>query len=988
VRLALACLVIATATARAEHWPIRAYTTADGLANDRVDRIARDDRGFLWFATLDGVTRFDGHDMASFGVADGLPAAMANDVLAARDGTIWVATEGGLAWFDPRESATAPRFHALPLGETNCLTEDRDGTLWAGVARGLVRIERGARVAAVPVALGSGRQPKVIAIAADPRDRSLWLGTWSGLWHRAADGAVEQHAMIYGADDRVFGLLLDHRGRLWIGDVGTYLVGVVTHPRTRLAPPGAQLWDFAARGGDWLRYMPESWTRRGFCEDSDGTIWAGTTGDLVRYDGAFTEIGRAQVGIEWAGLSACVEDTAGNLWFGSNASGAVRLARPGLTTFDRADGLDRAQIEAFVEAGGELYIVTESVDGHMLNHRSGDRFVALRPHLPPGVTIGAWGFNQSELVDRDGRWWFPTGQGVGHYPRVARFEDLATAEPRFFGVRDGLPGRDVYRLYEDRRGDVWISVMSDIGLVRWDHASDAIVTAGAGWPHAVATAFAEDAAGALWVGFGDGELYRKRDGAPARVLTRNGQITALLVDAAHRLWVASEGGGVVRIDDVAAPRPQAIAGLASQQVLTLVDDTHGRIYLGTSRGIDRIDPSTGEVTHIGRADGLPNEFIVTARRTRDGALWFGTRAGAARLVPSYAPPKTRAPTYLIALAIAGERRALPAGGARELAGFELAPDEDRLDVTVTSPSFVLGEQQRFQYRLDRGGDAGAWSAPVGERALHFAKLAPGAYRLEVRAIYPDGSTSPAASLAFAVLPPIWMRWWFVALVAAALAAAAYVLYRWRLGHALAVERVRTRIATDLHDELGANLSRISILSEVARRGAAGGDVTDKVDEIGKSARELVDVASDIVWSTDPRRDDLRSIVVRLRAFAGDVLEARGIAWRLDAPAEPERIKLAPDRRRHFYLVVKEAIHNAARHSGAANVAIAIAHADGALEAIVRDDGRGFAATDQPTGNGLANMRARAADAGGTLDLRTSPGGGTEVCLRIPMRGRG
>src|SRR5262249_9492842 len=197
-------------------------------------------------------------------------------------------------------------------------------------------------------------------------------------------------------------------------------------------------------------------------------------------------------------------------------------------------------------------------------------------------------------------------------------------------------------------------------------------------------------------------------------------------------------------------------------------------------------------------------------------------------------------TYLLALAIGGERGALPAGGARELAGFELAPDEDQLDVTVTSPSFVLGEQQRFQYRLDRDGDTGAWSAPVGERALHFAKLTPGAYRLEVRAIYPDGSTSPAASLAFAVLPPIWMRWWFVTLVAAAIAAAAYVLYRWRLGHALAVERVRTRIATDLHDELGANLSRISILSEVARQRAAGGEVTDKVDEIGKSARELVD----------------------------------------------------------------------------------------------------------------------------------------------------
>jgi signal transduction histidine kinase/ligand-binding sensor domain-containing protein len=985
VRLAVACVLIMMTSARAEHWPVRSYTTADGLANDRVDRIARDARGFLWFATLDGVSRFDGHEMTSFGVGDGLPAAVTHDVLAASDGTIWVATDGGLAWFDPREPAIGPLFHPVPLGEeVTCLAEDRDGVLWAGTTSGLARVERGEHVAVVPVALPGVARPHVIAMAPDPRDRSLWLGVWSGLLHRSASGALEHHAIDTGSDDRVFGLLLDREGRLWIGHVGPYVIAAPTQPGRALAPAGARLWEWSAHAPGWLHYQSQGWTRRGFCEDRDGTIWIGTVGDLVRYDGQFSEIGAAELGMAWAGLSACVEDAADNLWFGSASGGAVRLARPGIVAFDRADGLDRETIYGFVEAGGDFYVLTAHEQTHTLNRKAGSRFVAIRPHLPPEVHIGAWGTNQIDLVDRDGRWWYPTGEGVARYPRVSRIEDLATTEPRFFGVRDGLPGRDVFRLYEDHRGDVWISVMSDIGLARWERATDRIVTVGADWPRRVATAFTEDTNHTLWIGYDDGTLVRVRDRTPERI-AKLAPVTGLLVDSARRLWAATDGEGLVRFDDASAPVPHHVTGIASLQGQTIVDDARGRIYMGTSRGIDRFDPATGEVAHFGRADGLPNEFVTSALRSHDGSLWFGTKGGAARLIPTSVPQPARAPTYFVAIAIAGERHAVPAGGTRDAAGFELGPDDDQLDVAVTSPSFVLGEQQRFQYRLDRDGD-GAWSTPVAERALHFAKLAPGAYELHVRAVFPDGSTSPAATLAFAVLPPIWMRWWFLALVAGVLAAAAYVLYRWRLGHALAVERVRTRIATDLHDELGANLSRISILSEVARR-ASGGEVTAKVDEIGKSARELVDVASDIVWSTDPRRDDLRSIVVRLRAFAGDVLEARGIAWRLDAPADPERIKLSPDRRRHFYLVVKEAIHNAARHSEAHEVAIAIAHVDGALEASVRDDGRGWTPGER-AGNGIGNMRLRAEQAGGSLDIRTAPSAGTEVRLRIPLRGRG
>jgi signal transduction histidine kinase len=203
-------------------------------------------------------------------------------------------------------------------------------------------------------------------------------------------------------------------------------------------------------------------------------------------------------------------------------------------------------------------------------------------------------------------------------------------------------------------------------------------------------------------------------------------------------------------------------------------------------------------------------------------------------------------------------------------------------------------------------------------------------------------------------------------------------------HLVAVERVRTRIATDLHDDLGAGLSRIAILSEVAARGGGARGVDEVVGDIGKSARELVDVASDIVWSTDPARDDLGQLVVRLRRYAADVLEGQGIAWTLRAPPEPGALKLDPYQRRHLYLIMKEAIHNAARHAGATRVDVEVRRGGGALEAVIVDDGRGLDASTPAAGHGLRNMRARAALVGGTLTIDAPAGGGTLVALRVPL----
>jgi len=236
--------------------------------------------------------------------------------------------------------------------------------------------------------------------------------------------------------------------------------------------------------------------------------------------------------------------------------------------------------------------------------------------------------------------------------------------------------------------------------------------------------------------------------------------------------------------------------------------------------------------------------------------------------------------------------------------------------------------------------------------------------------------------------------WFLAVAAAILAAGAFVAARVRADRVLALERVRARIAADLHDDIGSSLSRISILSEVARRKVPAGEADALLAEIAETARSLVGSMSDAVWSIDPRQDDLRNVVARMRTFATDVLDGKGIAWTFDAPPEPAA-RLEPETRRELFLVFKEAVTNVVRHSGARNAALRLDLLGGSVTLEVADDGRGFdssPARDLDSslrrGRGLLNMKVRARRMGGSLSVESKPGMGTRLVLVLPVKWSG
>jgi signal transduction histidine kinase len=423
-------------------------------------------------------------------------------------------------------------------------------------------------------------------------------------------------------------------------------------------------------------------------------------------------------------------------------------------------------------------------------------------------------------------------------------------------------------------------------------------------------------------------------------------------------------------------------GLSSDAVSSLVEDAAGFIYGGGARGVDRIDPrapsGTPRVRHFTVAEGLPDSEQNTAFRDHHGHLWFGTLRGLAEFDPSKVVKQSPPEAYLMRLRVRGEDVPLPWEGARTLS-FDLAAERNQIEVEYAGVGIHAPESLRYQYRL--GGVDREWSNPVQQLSVNFASLPSGLFHFEVRAVDSEGQFSPKpAGFEVFIQAPVWRRWWFVAAIAALLATAVFTLYNYRVSQLLAMERLRTRIATDLHDDIGASLTQISILSELARRRSTPQVLLD----IANIARGIVAEMSDIVWAVNPRHDRFEELVHRMRRFASDVLGGADIELKFETEKLPADVAVPLDARRPLYLIFKEAVNNVARHSGAteANIRLELNHH--VLLMTVEDNGCGFDPAPRYSGEGLTSIARRMRNLGGSAVWDSGPGVGTRFKASLPL----
>ncbi len=931
----------------------RKFDVERGLPFSEVNSITQDSRGFLWITAGGGLFRYDGTEVRRWGMEGA--RRFVKSVAAGPQGAVLVRTGTGDAGDLCQVEGDTIRPIAGPHGATMVISGlpvwDAAGNLWV--------ISDDLRVWSRPPS-GPWREfPRSSLSAEEPR---------------LLEGAENGDPVVV-TDEAVWRLGADLRARrlCTIGSVQKVLVR---------ADGSIVALSFRADGSEVLESVDVTWRRlfqfgsRPIDMIQQGrTLWvAYDTGLVALRPGEAPEILGPADGCPGGG--PLFVDDEGSLWIAS-FRGLLQYPAPDTVALLGGQGTRR------LVSGPEGIWVDSWTSLSLLRREHGS--IRVEPPIP--------GTGTSALcAATDGATW---AGYAGRFLERRRGRFLSYPRPGLTYVASCSPGRG---------GRVWL--VTNLGLMLAGEAGGPRRMAGPPNAESEGTLVTvlEDGAERLWVTANEeichAQAAEVASSRPARwsctTAAGAGTVTSLAEVAPGSLWAATSEGGVYRRSERRSQtdRWEPIPGsraLPTPLVRRLRPSPSGGAWVvsyGTIlRAVERPRSEDGwEIAERPSSwHGLMISDAEDILEEPSGDLWITTLAGVVHLpaqVRRQAPPIPR--VALVGALLDGK----PLDWQR---GITLPFRQNRIELKFAALSFRDTALLRYQVRLRPDAP---WRAASSRPSFQFVDLPPGRYEPQVRASL-DGhrwSKTPAG-LSLTVLPPFWRTWWFAVAAGFLLVALGVAVHRARVAHLVAVERVRTRIATDLHDDIGASLSRTAILAEVVRREIAptSAGAAERLDRIARSAREVVDGMADVVWSLDPSRDDFGDLLARVRAFSSEVLPPSGVTATVEGPRDVTALttRLGAEARRQVYLAVKEAVSNVARHAQAKNASIQLGVEGGWIEAVVSDDGVGFS-SGPPAGarlfggNGLRNIHARVARCHGTLSIESEPGRGTRIHLRIPV----
>ncbi len=957
---------------------------------------------------------------------DGLPQNSVIALLQTRDGHLWLGTLNGLARFDGERFTVFDESNTpgLPGNPIVCLFEDRQRRLWIGTETAGAFVVRDGRLSALDLGRGS-RDGRLVAITEDDGG-AVWLYTADGQLARHRDGQFEVWK-VGVSQPGAYGLFWEGPGRLWLG-TGRGLLGLNTAAATNGRPPEL-LAEVAlprldrvvpgAGGAHWrlVNGQVERWVSNRLDRSLGPYPWGATPlGAAIEDRSGNLVVGTLGAGLFWfepgGGVTrlstnehlshhfvlSLQADADGTLWVGTDGGGLNRVRRPWFETLAPTRG--RVAQSVAVDAAGAVWIgynaggVDRWQAGRTRHYGPDEGLVrapvrAVLPDGDQGVWVGTWGAGLFRLTEE----------------RVERWPAA------------GSPW--VQALFRDRAGALWVGTVS--GLARWDGRAWRVWGPRDGAVAEGVRAIAQDAEGRLWLGTAGGGLVvreaerfrtlrRSTDGLPAD------DVSALLPEPDGSLWVGTAGGGLAWFDGRRWTRFTTREGLVSNSLGYLLDDEAGHLWVGSNAGLMRLPKTalrrfaeTGGAfvpcRVFGRADGMPTREGTrgsqpAAARTPDGRLWFPTIKGVAVVDPARLPAEPRPPpeVFIERVLVDGELQGHAGLGARPPERVVVPAGGQRLEIHYGSVNLAAPDRVRFRHRLE--GFESAWTDTGPAREVRYTRLPPGEYRFQVTACNEDGVWHETGrSLAVVVLPPFWRTWWFLGLSSGGALGLVIGAVHWistqrlrrqveRLRHQEALERERGRIARDLHDQLGANLTQLALLAEMIE---ADKDSPAEVEEygrqIGQTARETARALDEIVWTVNPANDTLEGLASYLCKYTQDYLGVAGLRCRIEAPPRLPATSISPEARHHVFLAAREALTNVVRHAGASEVRLRLRLEADRFTVEIEDDGRGPAGLDSErarTRSGVGNMRRRLAELGGECTIEPADGKGTRVRLRVPL----
>ena len=1012
-----------------EDYLIKTWDSEDSLSGSTVTSIIQTPDGYLWVGTYEGLTRFDGVRSVVFDSQNTpeLGHSRIQGLYLDARGTLWINTyRGGLTsyrngvfqreWpdqtpFDLHTTMVSSSSNQVTfVGQfgdvlegnptsTNTIWKDlvpprnlrpifqcvdRDGIIWFLSREGRIfRVVNG-QFEALPDGTGLDAK-RVTTMASDPAGY-VWAGAeneiarWDGF--RFEDMTPTNSAEAF-TPTMIFPT---SKGPIWV------------LADNRLREMSERQW--TAEATEWQGLLgPASGRTMGAHEDTAGGIWFNHYGNGVFYISPTCRFQRFTLndGLPSDRVGAWFQDRDDGIWLGLDRGGLVRMSTKHFQVIGTAEGLPACPVLSVCQDNkGTVWIGT-----------TGGGLYSYKDHKLTNYEVGSAAsanFVFSIFPQTNGDLWLSAGDG----------EDL-------FQFHDGQIQRSplsvhaVKSMLIDRAGRLWIGTKDNVG---WYTASARRVFAmGDGVAPSPVRTLAEAPDGTNWSGSDDGTLYhcgltnvqafRPMDAFGPR------PIWSLYVDSEGTVWAGTFRGGLLRFKNGQFVRFTTKQGLPMDVITQITSDHHGRLWLGTHEGICCVekaalnayaDGNAATIDVIKQLNGLPtlhcsDGYQPACWRSDDGRLWFATAKGVVSVDPDKLSPNSMPPPVVVEnLTVDGQ--AVPLNGEKTI----VPPGHKQFEFRFTALNFDAPDQSRFRYRIV--GLDNNWVESDTRRVADYGNLSPNHYRFQVIACNSDGVWNrTGASVDFEVLPHFYETKSFLIIMGATILTVVAVVVRTiatrkyrqalaRLAQQHAVEKDRARIAKDIHDDIGAGLTQITLLSELARRESK--QPSTQLERISDAARDLTRSMDEIVWAVDPQRDTLASLMDYISAYAEDFLRAAGVRCRMDFPASVPNTQIDAELRYNLFLALKEALNNIVKHAQASEVLLRLQLDAKSFTLTIEDNGHGFdtgngekshvSADRLNSGMGLLHLKERLEAIGGKCVMQSAKGKGTRVEMAVSLDG--
>ncbi len=1021
----LLSILAGAGTAAAQQQDVRFghISIEQGLSQSSVFSVFQDSKGFLWFGTLDGLNKYDGYRFTVYRSDPRDTNTLSNNTIVRlfedADGYLWIGTlGGGLNRFDPSTERFVRFRHdpkdpaSISNDNVRSIMQDANGSLWVGTNYGLNRFDpvtrrftRFFRSATDPNSLSNNVIWSVHRSPGTPN--VLWVGTYDGLNRFDMDrGTFTVYRNIPGdpsslSNNYIWSIIAMDSLRLWIGtNSGLNLFHTGTGRSTRFLHdddlPGSI-------GGNNV------WSLH---KDRNGTVYAGTLdGGLSRIlpqqDGGYRFINHRHDPANPNGIShnfiwSIIEDRTGIIWLGTDL-GINKLDPAGAKfrhfrsePFD-PNSLSNNEVTAiFRDRSGILWIGTR--DGlNRYDERTGRfRHFWNDPRDPNSISSD---YIRSIHEDRRGRLWIGTnGGGLNMFDRNRNL---------FHNTRNGritssISSNDITRIHEDADGILWLGTLA--GLNRYDPASGTVkfyakvANDPASVSHDYVYSICETKDGTMWIGTLGGGLntfdrttgtfvHYMEDPSDSTSLSNN-NVWSILEDRAGDLWIGTNNG-LNKFDNSrkAFIHYDERSGLVNNVIYGILEDGRGNLWLSSNKGLTRFDPRSGSVRTYTAADGLQSNQFGGNDQFKDdrGYLYFGGINGFNIFYPDSIRDNPHIPPIVITDLQIFNRSVGVGGGSplqrsiTDTKEIVLSHDQNVFSFEFAALHFSSPQSNSYAYIME--GFDKEWTMAGPRRFVTYTNLDPGRYTFRVTGSNNDGIWNTAgASIDIIITPPFWRTWWFITLVVLFILSLIGIIIHVQFRHLLAMERLRLKIASDLHDDIGTRLTEISLLSDMVYHGEPSdpGSMKESVRNIGGIARALIESMGDIVWLINPKRDSLYELFLKLRDTYEEILSYKRILLYINDLRSMESVALPMEHRKNIYLIFKEAINNAIKHSDCTEISINTEVNGRALVITMYDNGKGFDTAERRTGNGVDNMERRAQAVGGTLRIRSTAREGTMI----------